>query len=131
MPRAGPAARTTSHQPRATPVLQLPKSQKRIPTLPDVNSERCDVAEDIIHFNALREAGTAWNPAVPMRRHQYTREFKLAEITYAQQPPTIQQLSPTSDDQPDLPSDTEDERSDVDIDEDEGAGGSGDEGGTI
>ncbi|RPB25000.1 hypothetical protein L211DRAFT_848361 [Terfezia boudieri ATCC MYA-4762] len=66
--------------------LQLQNFGKRtqVPPLSKGDSEGPDVAQDIVHFNALREAGkdaTAFNN--PIRRHQYTRKFKLAAITFA------------------------------------------------
>ncbi|RPB18735.1 hypothetical protein L211DRAFT_843277 [Terfezia boudieri ATCC MYA-4762] len=63
-PRAGPSnmsipAQTTSQKPRAASVLKLQNSSRRtaIPALSKADSEGPDVAQDIIHFNALREAG--------------------------------------------------------------------------
>ncbi|RPB18699.1 hypothetical protein L211DRAFT_843336 [Terfezia boudieri ATCC MYA-4762] len=83
VPRPGPSAQTTSQKPRATSVLQLQNSSSRtaIPALSEVDSEGPDVAQDIVHFNALREAGkeaTTSTLNTPVRRHQYTQEFKLA-----------------------------------------------------
>ncbi|KAF8418722.1 hypothetical protein EV426DRAFT_720438 [Tirmania nivea] len=157
-PRPGPSAQTTSQKPRATSVLKLQNSSRwtAIPALSKVDSEGPDVAQDIIHFNALCEAGkqaTTLNTSV--RRHQYTREFKLAAITYAKEhtSPSIDliieaviprrfskyyvaqiladsdihiegisnytvpdwQLPPELEDQLDLPIDTEDESSDLEI----------------
>ncbi|KAF8441928.1 hypothetical protein BGX38DRAFT_1272505 [Terfezia claveryi] len=45
--------------PRATSGLQLQNSGKRkqIPLISKAASERPDVAQDIVHLNALREAG--------------------------------------------------------------------------
>ncbi|KAF8415505.1 hypothetical protein EV426DRAFT_646495 [Tirmania nivea] len=86
--RPGPSAQNTGQKPRATSVLQLQNSRRRtaIPALSKVDSEGPDVAQDIVHFNALREAGTeAPTLNTPVRRHQYTREFKLAAITYAKE----------------------------------------------
>ncbi|KAF8440566.1 hypothetical protein BGX38DRAFT_1273029 [Terfezia claveryi] len=58
-PCAGTKAQTTSQKPRATPGLQLQNSGKRkqIPPITKADSEGPDVAQDIVHFNALREAG--------------------------------------------------------------------------
>ncbi|KAF8429800.1 hypothetical protein EV426DRAFT_639545 [Tirmania nivea] len=86
--RAGPSAQTTSQRPRATSVLQLQNSSRRtaIPALSKADSEGPGVAQDIVHFNTLREAekeATTLN--TPVRRRQYTREFKLAAITYAKE----------------------------------------------
>ncbi|KAF8417283.1 hypothetical protein EV426DRAFT_711733 [Tirmania nivea] len=86
--RAGPSAQTTSQRPRATSVLQLQNSSRRtaIPALSKADSEGPDMAQDIVHFNALREAekeATTLN--TPVRRRQYTREFKPAAITYAKE----------------------------------------------
>ncbi|RPB22503.1 hypothetical protein L211DRAFT_884799 [Terfezia boudieri ATCC MYA-4762] len=82
---AGPSAQTTSQRPRATLVLQLKNSSrwKAIPALSKADSEGPDVAQDIVHFNALREAGKEGTTSV--RRCQYTWEFKLAAITYAKE----------------------------------------------
>ncbi|KAF8423048.1 hypothetical protein EV426DRAFT_717704 [Tirmania nivea] len=142
-PRPGPSAQTTSQKPRAS-VLKLQNSSRwtAIPALSKVDSEGPDVAQDIIHFNALCEAGKqATTLNTPVRRHQYTREFKLAAITYAKEhtSPSIDliieaviprrfskyyfarilvpdwQLPPESEDQLDLPIDTEDESSDLEI----------------
>ncbi|RPB18711.1 hypothetical protein L211DRAFT_834130 [Terfezia boudieri ATCC MYA-4762] len=80
-PRPGPSAQTTRQKPRATSVLQLQNSSRRtaIPALSKADPEGPDVAQDIVHFNALREAGKqATTLNTPVRRHQYTREFKLA-----------------------------------------------------
>ncbi|KAF8419857.1 hypothetical protein EV426DRAFT_676152 [Tirmania nivea] len=143
-PHPGPSAQTTSLNPRATSVLKLQNSSRwtAIPALSKVDSEGPDVAQDIIHFNALCEAGKqATTLNTPVRRHQYTREFKLAAITYAKEhtSPSIDliieaviprrfskyyvarilvpdwQLPPESKDQLDLPIDTEDESSDLEI----------------
>ncbi|KAF8415558.1 hypothetical protein EV426DRAFT_698804 [Tirmania nivea] len=87
-PRPGPSAQNTGQKPRATSVLQLQNSRRRtaIPALSKVDSEGPDMAQDIVHFNALREAGKeAPTLNTPVRRHQYTREFKLAAITYAKE----------------------------------------------
>ncbi|KAF8457744.1 hypothetical protein BGX38DRAFT_1265589 [Terfezia claveryi] len=52
VPHAGPNAQTTSQKPRATSVLQLQNSGKR-PPLSKTDSEGPDVAQDVVHFNAL------------------------------------------------------------------------------
>ena len=81
VPHAGPTAQTTRQRPRATSILNLLQSQKRILHLSHVDSEGPGVAQDILHFNALSEAGTASIPGIPVYRHQYTRKFRLAAIT--------------------------------------------------
>ncbi|KAF8414929.1 hypothetical protein EV426DRAFT_146625 [Tirmania nivea] len=58
-PRPRPSAQTTSQKPRTTSILKLQNSSRwtAIPALSKADSEGPDVAQDIIHFNALREAG--------------------------------------------------------------------------
>ncbi|KAF8429728.1 hypothetical protein EV426DRAFT_713614 [Tirmania nivea] len=111
-PRPGPSAQNTGQKPRATSVLQLQNSRRRtaIPALSKVDSEGPDVAQDIVHFNALREAG----------KEAPTLNTPVRSI----------QLPPESQDQPDLPTDTEDESSDLEIvdDEEEAAGSDNEQG---
>ncbi|KAF8426074.1 hypothetical protein EV426DRAFT_710553 [Tirmania nivea] len=58
-PRPRPSAQTTSQKPRTTSVLKLQNSSRwtAIPALSKADSEGPDVAQDIIHPNALREDG--------------------------------------------------------------------------
>ncbi|KAF8430831.1 hypothetical protein BGX38DRAFT_1277580 [Terfezia claveryi] len=84
-PRPGSSAQTTSQKPRATS-LKLQNSSRRtaIQELSKTDSEGPNIAQDIIHFNALLPG---W-----------------------QLPP-----EPESEDQLDLPTDTEDESSDLEV----------------
>ncbi|KAF8419188.1 hypothetical protein EV426DRAFT_645002 [Tirmania nivea] len=123
-PRAGPSAQTTSQRPRTTSVLQLQNSSRRtaIPALSEADSEGPDVAQDIVHFNALlRKCGIT----VPIDGTADS-EIHIEGISNYTVPDW--QLPPESEDQPDLPTDTEDDNSDVEIvDDEEEADGSDNE----